>query len=110
MDILITLPKTILWADYLKELKAVEAYEGNLNFKVHNLPVNASVSDRCYLLYKGMVRGWMHITGLKSGSFTCKITGVFWEGNFIQRSGPFIRIDPIPYTGFQGFRYYIHKN
>ena len=39
-------------------------------------------------------------------SFDCTTTGEHWEGKFIQRTGGFHKIDPIPMKGFQGFRYF----
>lgn len=105
-DIVITLPKNISWEEYKKELNVVQDGKTVLNFKVPYLPKQTEVGRRCYLCYKGKIRGWMKITGLRKNNFTCTTTGVVWKGNFIQRSGEFHRIEPIPMKGFQGFRYF----
>ena len=106
MDIVITIPKTVSWADYEKELQVVKDGSHVINFKVPRLPKQANIGDKCYLCYKGNIVGWMKIVGLKSGGFTCTTTGTYWEGNFVQRSGKFNKIKPIPMKGFQGFRYF----
>ena len=105
-DIVITLPSTIKWGDYEKELKKVEDESEVLNFKVSNLPKQTSIGCKCYLCYKGSLIGWMKITGLVNDGFNCTTTGKRWDGNFIQRSGKFNKLKtPIYMKGFQGFRY-----
>ena len=103
-DIIITLPKSIKWSDYEKELEAVKDYSQVMNFKVNALPRTAK-GCKCYLVYNGNIVGWMEIVGISADSFTCSTTGQKWDGKFIQRSGPFHKIEPIPMKGFQGFRY-----
>lgn len=103
-DIIITLPRNIQWSDYEKELSAVEDYSNILNFKVSNFP-KTQVGAKCYLVHNGNILGWMKIVGLSEKEFTCGITGKKWSGKFIERSGPFNKIEPIPMKGFQGFRY-----
>jgi hypothetical protein len=39
-------------------------------------------------------------------NFDCTTTGKAWKGKFIERSGPFHKIEPIQMKGFQGFRYF----
>ena len=105
-DIVITLPSTIDWKDYEKELNEVEDGTSVLNFKVPNLPTKTSIGCRCYICYKGNIVGWMKIVGLVKNDFDCTTTGKHWDGNFIQRSGKFNYLkSPIPMKGFQGFRY-----
>ncbi len=103
-SIIITLPSNIKWEDYEKELEKVKDEKECLNFKVPFLP--KVQPDKVYLCYKGNVIGWMKCCGLKNGEFDCTTTGEHWQGKFIQRTGEFHKITPIPYKGFQGFRYY----
>jgi len=107
MDILTTLPSRIDWADYEKELQDVEKKGLVMNFRVPSLPARCSKGDRCYLVHRGEIVGWMMICGFQLGAFKCQTTGREWpEGNYVQRSGPFHRLKKkIPYKGFQGFRY-----
>ena len=104
-DIIITIPKSIDWDDYQKELNAVADGKQVMNFKVNNFP-KTSIGSKCYLLYDGFIRGYMYIVGLSEKSFTCSTTGKNWNGKFIERSGKFYTITPIPMKGFQGFRYF----
>jgi hypothetical protein len=105
MDIIVTIPKSIQWKDYEKELKAVENYKQVMNFKVNNFP-KTKPGNKCYLLYNGAIIGWMKIVGMSEKNFNCTTTGKNWSGKFIERSGPFHKIEPIPMKGFQGFRYF----
>lgn len=104
-DIVITIPSTINWKDYEKELKAVEDYSQVMNFKVSNFPKKTKIGNKCYLCYKGQIIGWMKIVGMEEKEFTCTTSGKQYKGKFILRSGPFNKISPIKMTGFQGFRY-----
>lgn len=105
-DIVITIPSSIDWEEYKKELDAVADWKQVMNFKVPFLPKQDI--DRCYVVHKGKLIGWMQCVGAVSkGSFTCSTTGKQWDGNFIQRSGPFHYLDnPKQFKGFQGWRYY----
>lgn len=104
--LLITLPSSIEWSDYEKELKNVEDESQVMNFKVPFLPKNIHHLKRVYLVYQGNIVGWQKFVGTSDKSFKCTTTNKNWDGKFIQRTGPFHKIDPIPYKGFQGFRYY----
>ena len=104
-DIIVTIPKSIQWKDYEKELEAVKDYSQTMNFKVNNFP-KTKAGNKCYLLYNGFIIGWMQIVGTAEKNFTCSTTGREWAGKFIERSGPFHKIEPIPMKGFQGFRYF----
>lgn len=105
-DIVITIPSTISWSDYEKEIEAVKNYSQVMNFKVSNFPKKTKIGNKCYLCYKGEVIGWMKIVGMEEKEFTCTTSGKQYKGKFILRSGPFNKISPIKMTGFQGFRYF----
>lgn len=104
-DIIVTIPATIKWDEYKKELD--RAAKGEiLNFKVNHFP-KTEKGCKCYILHRGYIRGYMFISGLSTKKFTCTTTGKVWAGKFIERTGkyyPLIR--PISMTGFQGFRYF----
>lgn len=105
MNIIITIPASIKWEDYQKELDVVKDGTHIINYKAPFLPRNVKIGDRCYIVHNKFIRGWMKIVGLVQGGFTCTTTGNRWEGNFIQRSGEFHSINPVPMQGFQGIRY-----
>lgn len=106
VDIVITIPSTISWDSYKKELDSVKDFSQEMNFKVSSFPKRTKVGNKCYLCYKGEVIGWMEITGMEEKEFTCTTTGKKYKGKFILRSGPFHKINPIKMKGFQGFRYF----
>ena len=103
-DIIITLPAKVSWDLYQQELDMVADGVGVMRFKVPFLPKQKP--ERCYLVWRGNVVGWMKVVGVFDGNFSCEVTGNVWIGKFIERSGLFHRLEnPIPMRGFQGFRY-----
>lgn len=106
-DWLITVPKTIVWSDYKKELDAVADGSQVMNYRVRYIPKDMVVGDRCFIVYDGRVRGWMEIVGLQTAdkAWQCTTTGDFWPaGKYIQRSGPFNEVDGPEMLGFRGVR------
>jgi hypothetical protein len=105
-NILITIPKSIEWSEYEKELKKAE--NGDiLNFKINNLPKENIIGGRCYICYNGNIIGYHIISGINNNNFDCTTTGKNWKGTFVQRTGKFYRLEsPVPQKGFQGWRYY----
>lgn len=106
-SICITIPKSINWKEYEKELKTVEDGKMEMHYKVHVLPRDVNVGDKCYVCHDGFVRGWMkisHIGPIKG--FKCSTTGKNWDGgNYISRTGKFYYLkNPYPMKGFMGFR------
>ena len=105
-DWVITIPKTIEWSDYEKELKAVLSGGSVLNYRVPFRP-KVMVGDRCYVVWRGRVRGWMYIVGVVNDKigFTCETTGKFWPpGWYVQRMGTFYEMDGPAMKGFRGIR------
>ena len=106
LSLIITLPAAVEWRDYMSELFAAATGQV-LNFKVPQFPKNIRIGDKCYLVHRGKIVGWMPITGFSEKEFTCTTTGKKYKGKFIERSGKFNYLDEdIPYDGFQGFRYF----
>lgn len=103
-DIIITIPSKTDWEVYKKEL--TKAANGEvLNFKVFNFPKQSGPGCKCYVVYKGNIIGWMKISRFSEKYFVCTTTGRKLSGKFIERTGKFHKINPIPHKGFQGFRY-----
>jgi hypothetical protein len=103
--LLITLPATVEWSDYEKELKVVEDESQVMNFRVPFMPKDTDGITKVYLVYRGNIIGWQKYVGSCMKAFNCTTTNRDWSGFFIQRTGPFHRIDPIPYKGFRAFKY-----
>lgn len=105
----ITIPKTVSWDSYQRELDVVKDGSQVMNYRVRGFPNGMKKGDRCYLVHDGAVRGWMAIVGLEEhGSpWRCSTTGQEWPaGKYIQRSGPFHKVDGPKMTGFRGVRKY----
>jgi hypothetical protein len=106
-SICITIPKTIKWSDYEKELKAVEDESCEMNYRLPTCPKDVNVGDRCYLCHNGFIKGWMKISRIGwRKRFTCTTTGTVWEdGVYVSRTGKFHYLEcPIPMKGFMGYR------
>lgn len=114
--ILVTLPRTVKWTDYERELAAVADGSQTMWFRVPSIPKITQHESRCYIMHEGVVKGWMLITGLMiSSGFTCSTTEKYWpKGNYVGRSGEFHHTGPAEVLlfglgklrGFQGYRYY----
>lgn len=109
-DWMVTLPKAVEWADYQQELDAVADGGSALNYRINGPLKDLEPGDRCFLIWRGQVRGWMAITGIvyHPDGFTCSTTGRRWPaGYYLQRSGPFHAVENGPaIRGFQGVRRY----
>jgi len=104
---ILTVPKTMDWDEYQRELDAVADGRMTLNYRVSYFPKGMAVDDRCYIVHDGRVRGWMKVVGLNDSpsDWTCATTGLRWPaGKYIQRSGPFHPVDGPAMTGFRGVR------
>lgn len=109
-DWIITLPQTVDWEDYEKELKMVQDGSEVLNFRVPHIPKDMRPKQRCFVCWRGKVRGWMEIVGYMYvvEPWNCSTTGKEWPaGSYVRRSGPFFMLDEEPeMKGFRGIRRY----
>lgn len=108
-DIIITLPASIDWKIYQKEIGLAKDYSNVMNYKVHTFPKRTKIGCKCYLCYRGNIIGWMEIVDMQEKEFTCSTTGKKFIGKFIVRSGPFHKIEPIEMKGFRGYKYFSEK-
>lgn len=105
MDIIITLPKSVSWKEYEKELQETEK-GGEINFKIPFFPTNTRIGEKCFITHNGFVKGFMLISGFKEKDFVCSVTGKKWKGKFVCRVGKFYKVEPKIFKGFQGWRYF----
>lgn len=109
MDWVITIPKTVSWKDYEREILDVNDGELVMNYRTRFFPKGMTIGDRCFIVHDGAVRGWMRICGLVDAprDWTCQTTGNLWPaGRYIQRTGKFHHVDGPSMTGFRGVRSY----
>jgi len=59
MNWILTIPKTIPWSHYQKELNAVANGRSIMNYKTRYFPKEMKNGDRCYLVHEGLLEaGW----------------------------------------------------
>ena len=108
IDWVITIPKTVDWYEYIREVGLAAQAEAVLNYRVAHFPKEMKVGDRCFVVWNGRIRGWMAISGLAMcfADWTCETTDKRWPaGKYIQRIGRFYIVDDGPeMTGFRGVR------
>lgn len=106
MDWVITIPKTVGWEDYQKELKAVQDYGSKMYYRVQYFPRGMATRDRIFVVWNNRIRGWMRLVGMEyKRGFVCSVTKRGWpEGNYLVRSGPFHEVDGPEMKGFRGIR------
>lgn len=106
--IMITIPKTIKWSEYEKELETVKDGNETMFYKVSSLPKRIHEGSRCYICYSGKVVGWMTVDFVGTmDQFKCSTTGKDWsDGYYVGRTGEFHYLDnEYPQKGFMGYRY-----
>ena len=105
----ITIPKSISWESYKRELDDARRYNLVLNYKISSYPKQVKPGDRCYVVHNGMIRGWSRIVDIieREESFNCMTTGRRWAaGVYVQRDGDFHYLThPVEMKGFMGYRY-----
>lgn len=109
----ITIPKTVSWEDYQKELAAVADQSQVLNYRVRFAPKLMQKGDKMFVVHDGVVRGYQLVHDIKHwpSGFVCQTTQARWEpGVYIQRTGIFHRIAPIQMLGFRGVRQFDEKD
>jgi len=116
MDLLITIPKTVKWGQWLDECWDTVYNGGTLNYRIsssfNRLPKKVvggqGTHDRVYVVHDGFIRGYHELQDVKwLDGFKCQTTMRDWPaGYYLVRSGPFHPITPIPHKGFQGWRYF----
>lgn len=104
---IVTLPRTVIWEDYKKELAAVAAGTQSMFYKLPYKPKGMQVGDRCYITWWNYVRGYMIIKDIARREFTCSTTGVQWSiGWYMERTGQFFYESGAYKKGFRGIRLY----
>jgi len=106
VDWVLTIPKSIPWDEYQKELDAC-ANDSDIEIS-YRLPYKpkAMPKERCYVVHDGFIRGYQEIIGVDYlEGFDCITTGQHWRsGWYIVRGGMFHKTEPVPMKGFRGIR------
>ncbi len=107
-DYIVTVPKTVNWDEYLKELHSSFVARQSIFFRIPHKVDVVYQETKCFVVYDGAVRGFMFALTCDKNpvGFTCFYTGKKWPpGIYIERipQMAFLR-KPIPMRGFRGIR------
>lgn len=112
MNWIVTLPKTIEWEDYQKELDSVADGQWSMRYRVPN-KAKVEKGDKLFITWRGRVRGWMLVTDFTfiDKPWNCLVTDKIWPpGWYVVRSGYFHKaVHIIPMKGFRGIRRFMNK-
>ena len=104
---IVTLPRTVQWEDYKKELAAVADGSQSMFYKLPYKPKGMQPGDRCYVTWWDYVRGYMIIKDVQRREFACSTTGAQWSiGWYMERTGEFFRVEEKLVRGIRGIRRY----
>jgi len=104
MDILVTTPKSAhkLAAE---EVKFVKENPGAYWFRTIRGKPNVQIGDRVYYVDNGKITGYGIVFDIETGEIQCETTGKNYRGTHLkQREWRGLK-HPVPFKGFQGFRY-----
>ena len=113
--LIITIPKTVKWETWLQEARDAEESGGALLYRLGVWgcsfgPLAGQI--KVFVVHDGAVRGYHLVENrrelvMNSQGFTCATTGKQWPAGFyLVRRGHFHPLEqPVPMTGFRGFRY-----
>lgn len=109
MDIIVTTPKSEM-ETAKQEAKQVQKEGGGLYFRrFQRLPAQLNVGDKIFYTENGYVRGFATVSHIeRQHGRGCDTTGrTYPEGYYVfMDASTWKWISPIPYKGFQGFRYF----
>ncbi len=109
IDILITTPKKEM-ANSAAEAEQIKAAGHGNYFRTFtgNTPKGIKVGSRVFYTEDGYIRGYCRVSEIVVGdSLTCDTTGRKWGPgtHLIMNARTWTWIRPVPYKGFQGWRY-----
>lgn len=104
MNILVTTPKSEI-KNARKEAADVEEHGGHW-FRTFKVLPKVGPGDLIYFVEDGAIRGYGVVFGIKGDqTITCATTGRQWTGHHVlYRAWRWLQ-KPVPYKGFQGYRY-----
>lgn len=109
MDIIVTTPKNEIEKSK-QEAEQIKEDGGGLYFRRFNrLPCLLNIGDRIFYTEDGYVRGFAVVNDIvQKNAMGCDTTGRQYPKGYyaFMDASTWKWIDPIPYKGFQGFRYF----
>lgn len=109
MNIIVTTPKSEMETSK-KEAEKMKKEGGGLYFRrFDRLPLKLNVGDKVFYTENGYIRGFAVATKIfKEEGMGCDTTGRHYPKGFyvFMDASTWKWVKPIPYKGFQGFRYF----
>jgi len=106
-DILLTTPKSQVKRAKLEAQRAKKEGRGYYFRRFRKLPKKIQLGSRIFYVEDGYVRGFAPVEMIYEGTMKCDVTGNVYCGfNLLMNVITWKWIKPIPYKGFQGFRYF----
>lgn len=109
MDIIVTTPRNAI-GTAAKEAEDCKREGGGFYFRnLRNKPKNLKPGDKCFYVENGYIRGYAIVDEIREDpGLTCATTGrTFAPGYYVMMDATsWTWIRPIPYQGFQGWRYF----
>jgi len=104
MDIVVTTPKSE-HETAKEEAEAVTSDPNSFWFRTIRGRPNVKVGDRVYYVDEGMIRGYGIVFDVEVGDMWDGAHERLWKGTHLkQRKWVWLK-KPVPFRGFQGFRY-----
>jgi len=104
MDILVTTPKSKHKLAE-EEAKFVQENPDAYWFRTIRGTPNVQVGDRVYYVDNGKITGYGIVFEVTTGELQCEATNKVYHGTHLKQREWVSLKEPIPFKGFQGFRY-----
>lgn len=104
MDVLVTTPKS---KHPLAEQEGIFVEQNPYAFWFRTIrgKPDVQVGDRVYYIDNGEITGYGIVFDVETGKMECEATGKIYSGTHLKQR-KWVRLKkPIPFRGFQGFRY-----
>lgn len=96
-DIIVSLPKSKSWFEYLAHFLELKSSNGFLEVIVPSIPKTVN-GNKCYIIYDGFLKGWMKVNRVKETE----------NNDICVELSPFLNqtSNNIPMHEIEGFKYY----
>lgn len=108
MDIIVTTPKTEMENSAKEAENCIKNGGGYYFRRFVEKPKRLEIGDKVFYVEDGFIRGFAIVEKIISGQMLCETTQRLWpHGDYIFMPAESWKwIKPIPFKGFQGYRYF----
>ena len=88
MDYIVTIPKKMKHNVLQREIDSTKNGKSSLNIKMRmGRPINLNKKSKVYILYSGLILGFMMYSDFSELERTCEGTGIIWKKKFLMLTG-----------------------